>query len=150
MTASSLFLPPGPRPRMSVDGRVPRLTLFAQIGGWQIRRSPRRSTLGLDREGEQPATFGRMPARDLSKAVTGLRGRADTSPRPGVNAGIFEAVVQASTTATEGKYSRGDCYPLAPNRRNRPVAAFQNDRELTFVLVIAAKCRPTRTPHYLW
>jgi hypothetical protein len=43
----------------SATGRLPRLTLFAQCGGWQTRRSPRRSTLGPDREGEQPANSRR-------------------------------------------------------------------------------------------
>ena len=41
--------------RKSSNGRLPRSTLFAQSRGWQTRRSPRRSTLGPDREGEQPA-----------------------------------------------------------------------------------------------
>ena len=43
-------------------GRLPRLTLFAQSGGWQARRSPRRSTPGPDREGEQPARGRRSSA----------------------------------------------------------------------------------------
>jgi hypothetical protein len=44
---------------MSARGRLPRLTLFAQSGGWQARRPPRSATLGPDREGEQPATTSR-------------------------------------------------------------------------------------------
>ena len=43
------------RPGAAAHGRLPRLTLFAQSGGWQARRSPRRLTPGPDREGEQPA-----------------------------------------------------------------------------------------------
>ena len=46
---------------MAGVGRLPRVTLFAQSGGWQARRSPRRATLGPDREGEQPAKSARAP-----------------------------------------------------------------------------------------
>jgi hypothetical protein len=37
--------------------------LFAQSGSWWASRSPRRSTLGRDREGEQPAKKGRSALR---------------------------------------------------------------------------------------
>jgi len=57
---------------MAGVGRLPRLALFAHSGGWQARRSPRRSTLGPDREGEQPAMSG--PCRIATKADVEMRG----------------------------------------------------------------------------
>ena len=53
--------------RMAGVGRLPRLTQFTQSGGWQTRRSPRRSTVGPDREGEQPAIT--RPSSTERKAV---------------------------------------------------------------------------------
>jgi len=53
--------------RMAGVGRLPRLTRFAQSGAWQTRRSPRRSTLGPDREGEQPARSRYCPRRVRSR-----------------------------------------------------------------------------------
>jgi len=74
-----------PSPRWSVHGRLPRLTLFVQSGGWQARRSPRRSTLGPDREGEQPARSSRSTS--TSEAAGRWRGSpafgATTAPRLG-------------------------------------------------------------------
>jgi hypothetical protein len=39
-------------------GRLLRLPRFAQSGSWEIARGPPESTLGLDRESEQPAMSG--------------------------------------------------------------------------------------------
>jgi len=58
---------------MPAHGRFPRSTLFAQSGGWQTRRSPRRSTLGPDREGEQPANTRRSERGSIPGIRTWLR-----------------------------------------------------------------------------
>ena len=59
---------------MAGVGRLPRVTIFAQSGGWQARRSPRRSTLGPDREGEQPAMSrrSRQAAHRQSNGVAAI------------------------------------------------------------------------------
>ena len=63
----SAGLPRSSRPPAAGNGRLPRLTQFTQSGGWQTRRSPRRSTVGPDREGEQPAIT--RPSSTERKAV---------------------------------------------------------------------------------
>ena len=51
--------------------RLPRLPSFARSGGWQIRRPPRGSTLGPNREGEQSASSGPSLAHATPFRTTG-------------------------------------------------------------------------------
>ena len=59
-------------PARAAHGQLPRLTLVVQSGGCQARRLPRRSTLGPDREGEQPTMSGLC--RIATKADVEMRG----------------------------------------------------------------------------
>ena len=70
-------------------GRLLRSPPFAQSGDWVIRRSPRGSTLGPDREGEQPARRSRSrptasQRRDITRSgqfwPSDTRGRRPHSP----------------------------------------------------------------------
>jgi len=83
--------------------------------GWQAKRPPRGSTLGLDCDGEQPANRCRRLALELTPATTGVKAEL-TSP----------AAARASPSAP--KKTSGEMRCRRP-RNTAPASASQGDEQ---------------------
>jgi len=133
----------------SASGRLLRLALFAQSGGWQARRSPRRSTLGPDREGEQPAT-SRRSRSSRKLPVTGRTGVPGDGGGGGPAAAGRVRRGGRATAAASGSADRSRPDSVWRSRRagvrDRARAADPKQRVAGRNSVVAARARHGQSP----